>query len=51
MFHYLNNENEDLLLSELVVKEVENIRNRELEESVLEIERLVKKMEKLNSKN
>ncbi len=50
MFHYLNNENEDLLLSELVVKEVENIRNRELEESVLEIERLVKKMEKLNSK-
>jgi hypothetical protein len=33
-----------------VVKEVENIRNRELEESLSEIERLVKKMEKLNPK-
>lgn len=50
MFHYLNNEHEDLLLSELVVKEVENIRSRELEESLSEIERLVKKMDKLNLK-
>lgn len=48
MFRYLNNEQCDLLLSDLVVQEVENIRNREIEESLSEIDRQIKKASKLN---
>ena len=49
MFRYLNNEKEDLLLSNLVIQEVENIRNRELDEATAEIDRQIKKVSKLNS--
>ncbi|MBE3714007.1 DUF4935 domain-containing protein [Vibrio parahaemolyticus] len=47
LFRYLNNEGEELLLSDLVVQEVENIRNRELSESLSEIKRHVKSIQKL----
>ncbi len=51
LFHYLNNEQLDLLLSNLVVQEVNNIRERELSESTKEIKRLVNKANKLNVKD
>ncbi|MCB5288034.1 MAG: PIN domain-containing protein [Candidatus Cloacimonetes bacterium] len=48
LFSYLNNEQEDLLLSDLVLQEVENIRNRKVGESLSEINRQIKKIQKLN---
>ncbi|MEY8213830.1 MAG: PIN domain-containing protein [Colwellia sp.] len=48
MFRYLNNEQDDLLISDLVVQETENIRNREIGESLSEIKRQIKKIRKLN---
>ncbi|MEC8525038.1 MAG: PIN domain-containing protein [Pseudomonadota bacterium] len=48
LFYFLNNEKFDLLLSKLVVQETNNIRERELKEIKSELERLVKKGNKLN---
>ena len=48
LFHFLNNEGNSLLLSNLVVQESENIRNRELKESLDEIKRNIKKAQKRN---
>lgn len=50
LFYYLNNENKDLLLSEVVNEEVNNIRGRELILINSEIDRLIKKRNKLCSK-
>ena len=49
LFYFLNNENKELLLSDLVVQEVNNIRERELNEVQSEILRLISKGSKLNS--
>ena len=51
LFHYLNNEQHDLLLSNLVVQEVNNIREREIFEATSEIDRLINRVNKLNEKN
>ena len=51
LFYFLNNEKHDLLLSDLVVEETNNIRERELKEVKSELERLIKKGNKLNSKD
>jgi len=51
LFYFLNNEKCDLLLSNLVVQETNNIRERELKEVQSELERLVNKGNKLNLKN
>lgn len=48
LFYFLNNEKFDLLLSTLVVQETNNIRERELKEIKSDLERLVKKGNKLN---
>lgn len=48
-YHYLNNNQHELLLSELVVQEVNNIRERELSETISEIKRLIKNGSKLNA--
>lgn len=48
-YHYLNNNQHELLLSKLVAQEVNNIRERELAETTSEIERLIKKGGKLNA--
>ncbi|TOP99930.1 DUF4935 domain-containing protein, partial [Vibrio parahaemolyticus] len=48
LFHYLNNEQLDLLLSDLVVQEVNNLRNKEVSESKVEIKRLLSRLKKLN---
>lgn len=48
LFYFLNNEKHDLLLSDLVVQETNNVRERELKEVKIELERLVKKGSKLN---
>lgn len=48
LFHFLNNEGHDLILSQLVIEETENIRNRQLAESLAEIKRNIKKVQKLN---
>lgn len=50
LFYFLNNEKCDLLLSDLVVQEANNIREREVEEIKVELSRLVNKGNKLNSK-
>ncbi|GAB5478656.1 MAG: PIN domain-containing protein [Marinobacter nauticus] len=50
LFYFLNNKKFDLLLSDLVVKETNNIRNREVNEVKVEIARLVNKGSKLNDK-
>lgn len=49
LFHFLNNEGHELILSKLVVQEVENIRNREVNNYLSEIKKSVKKLQKLNS--
>ncbi len=49
LFHYLNNEEHELILSKLVVQEIENIRDRELRSCLSEIKRNIKKAQKLNS--
>ncbi|TMO74259.1 DUF4935 domain-containing protein [Pseudoalteromonas sp. S3785] len=49
LFRYLNNESEELMLSDLVVQEVENIRNRELNESLSEIKRHINLVQKVSS--
>lgn len=51
LFFYLNNEKHDFLLSDLVVQETNNIRERELKEIQTELKRQVNKANKLNSKN
>jgi len=48
LFHFLNNEGCELLLSKLVIEETENIRNRELSLSLAEIQKNVRKAQKLN---
>ncbi|WP_233080238.1 PIN domain-containing protein [Rheinheimera soli] len=48
LFHYLNNEQLDLLLSNLVVQEVNNLRNKEVGESKVEINRLFNRLKKVN---
>ena len=45
----INNEGYELLLSKLVLEEIENIRNRELSASLSEIQKNVRKAQKLNS--
>ncbi|AVH25910.1 PIN domain-containing protein [Vibrio diabolicus] len=51
MFRYLNNEQEELLLSELVVLEVENIRNRQRDEAIAEIKKQYKNLNGLSNKS
>ncbi|MER0365646.1 PIN domain-containing protein [Vibrio vulnificus] len=48
LFHYLNNEQLDLLISDLVVEEVNNLRNKEIEESKVEVKRLLNRIKKVN---
>ncbi|WP_217555984.1 PIN domain-containing protein [Vibrio metschnikovii] len=48
LFYFLNNQKFDLLLSDLVVQETNNIRNREVNEVRAEITRLLNKGSKLN---
>ncbi|HHF3108932.1 TPA: PIN domain-containing protein [Vibrio alginolyticus] len=48
LFNYLNNERLSLILSELVVQEVNNIQGRESREAILDIEVAKKKLYKLN---
>lgn len=48
LFHYLNNEQLDLLMSELVVQEVNNLRNKEVDESRVEVKRLLNRLKKVN---
>ena len=49
LFHFINNEWHSLLLSELVLEESGNIRNREIDEALLEISKSIKKIIKLNN--
>ena len=49
LFHFLNNEGHSLIVSDLVIQESENIRNRELSEALHEINSGIKKAQKLNS--
>lgn len=49
LFYFLNNEKYELLLSNLVVQETNNIRDREIKEVKIELERLIKKGSTLNS--
>lgn len=49
LFHFLNNEGHSLVVSDLVIQESENIRNRELSEALHEIKSGIKKAQKLNS--
>ncbi|MFC0666160.1 PIN domain-containing protein [Azotobacter chroococcum] len=51
LFYFLNNEQHELLLSDLVAQETNNIRERELNEIKSELSRLIKKGEQLNSRN
>ena len=48
LFNYINNDGHSLILSELVIQESENIRNREVEEALSEINKNIKKIQKLN---
>lgn len=48
LFNYINNEGHSLILSKLVIQESDNIRNRELEETLSEIKKNIKKAQKLN---
>ncbi|MBJ6750977.1 PIN domain-containing protein [Geomonas anaerohicana] len=48
LFHFLNNEGHSLLISKLVIEEAENIRNRELSESLLDIKKSINRINKLN---
>lgn len=50
LFHFLNNEENTLILSSLVVQEVENIRRRDSELYLSEIKKQVSRLQKLNSK-
>jgi len=50
LFYFLNNKKFELLLSDLVVQETNNIRTREVHEVRSEIDRLIKKGNKLNLK-
>lgn len=50
LFHYLNNEFHELIVSKLVIEETENIRNRQLNATLSEIKKNIKKAQKLNSK-
>ena len=51
LFYFLNNEKHNLLLSDLVVQETNNIRERELAEVKSELSRAIKKGGQLNSEN
>jgi len=48
LFHFLNNEEHELIISELVIQEVENIRNRDVRSSLAEIKKNINKLKKLN---
>ena len=48
LFHFLNNEGHELILSKLVVQEVENIRRRDVEICLAEIKKQIRKVQKLN---
>ena len=48
LFHFLNNEGHELIVSKLVIEETENIRKREVRESLSEIKKHLKKVQKLN---
>ena len=50
LFHFLNNESHELILSKLVIEETENIRSREIAEYISEVEKNLKKAQKLNLK-
>lgn len=49
LFHFLNNEWHSLIISDLVIQESENIRNRELLAALSEINTNLKKVQKLNA--
>ena len=44
LFNYINNDGHTLLLSKLVIQESENIRNREINEALSEINKNIKKL-------
>lgn len=48
LFHFLNNEGYELILSKLVVQEVENIRRRDVAGCLAEIKKQMRKVQKLN---
>jgi len=48
LFHFLNNNHNELLLSKLVIQEVNNIRDRELSEVLSGFKKLIKDGNKLN---
>lgn len=51
LFYFINNEGHELLLSDLVAQEVNNIREREIDEIKTELNKLVKKGSQLNSED
>ncbi|EMC0025967.1 PIN domain-containing protein [Enterobacter cloacae subsp. cloacae] len=51
LFHFLNNEDHDLLLSNIVLEETNNIRNRQVDSNIEEIQSSISKLKKLNSNN
>lgn len=46
LFHFINNEGHSLLISRLVIQEVENIRNREVKSSLEEIQKSIQNLNK-----
>ena len=48
LFHFSNNEGHTLIISKLVIQEVENIRSRDLDSCLSEIKKQVSKLQKLN---
>jgi hypothetical protein len=49
LFHFLNNEEHELILSKLVIRETEKIRERQVIDCLSEIKRSIKAAQKLNA--
>lgn len=49
LFHFINNEGHDLLLSNIVLEETNNIRNRQVSSNIEEIQSIINKLKKLNA--
>lgn len=50
LFHFLNNEGNELIISKLVIEEANNIRRREVDISLSEVHSAIKKLKKLNKR-
>lgn len=48
LFHFINNEDYELIISELVIQEVENKRNQEFNNNINDLEKSIKNINKLN---